>query len=584
MNTPEHREKVLNKALEYLSLGLSVIPVGRDKRPLVPSWTEYQRRRPTEAEVREWWFLYEPPGLAIITGQISGIVVLDVEKGGNTEDLDIPTTPKVQTGGGGFHLYFKHPGVAVQNATRIRELTDVRGDGGYVVAPPSLHTSGGAYEWITDLETPLAPMPDWMNTKNALVTKTASVTITPKVMSKWARILQGVSEGGRHDALVKVIGKLQAHLPKKDWDDVLLPLADSWNARNNPPLSDDEVWRTYDDMRARYDNGEPEPRKKRPLYTVSELLEHEPAEYPFLVEPLVPYQGITALSGHPGAGKSWVTLHLAQAVASGEPVFGKFKTAQGNVLVVDEESGLDEMHKRARKLGFTDDLPVFFHVLGGFKLDNSDDLGEMLDTVEKKDIKLVILDPFVAFHSKAENSAEEIQQVAETMQRILTAGAAVLYVHHHRKDSVAKFGYGQSLRGSSALLGRLDSHVVVKKISSDEVSDELEIIHEKSRRSKNATPFKVSLVEEDSKISFTNTADIEPAKLKIEQAQEAILTMLEAGGEMSRKDILTAIKKETGIGSKNASDALRALVELKAIVERREGKEKHYKVLTNEQE
>ena len=95
MNTPEHRNEVLEQALRYLNHGFSVIPVGRDKKPLLSSWAEYQKRKPTEAEVREWWFKYEPVGVAIITGQISGLVVLDVEKGGDITPLNLPFTPTV---------------------------------------------------------------------------------------------------------------------------------------------------------------------------------------------------------------------------------------------------------------------------------------------------------------------------------------------------------------------------------------------------------------------------------------------------------------------------------------------------------
>lgn len=578
-------EELHQQALVYLKRGFSVIPVGKDKKPMF-SWEKYQTQRPTEDELANWFFEKNPAGIAIVTGAISGIVVLDVEVDGDTSGLDIPATLTAKTGGSGRHHYFRHPGHEVKNRVRIQERKiDLRGDGGFVVAPPS-RSIKGEYEWLTELDTPLAEMPSWLKLREVIDKSHVeySSRLRPEV-SKWEKIIYGVSEGGRHDALVRLIGKLQAHLPKNNWDDLLMPVIELWNGQNDPPLSDDEIHTTYEDLRARYDNGEPAPRKQRPLYSTSELLEHEPAEYQFLVEPFVPYQAISAVSGHPGSGKSWVTLHLAKCVASGEPMFGRFKTTQGNVLILDEESGLDELHKRARKLGFTEDLPIFFHVLGGFKLDNADDLDELLATVEKHNIKLVILDPFVAFHSKTENSAEEIQQITEAMQRFLAIGAAVLYVHHHRKDSVAKFGYGQGLRGSSALLGRLDSHVVVKKLSSDEVSDELEIIHEKSRRSKNATAFKVSLVEENGKVSFTDTADVEPAKLKVEQAKEAIITMLEAGGEMTRKDIIAAVKQGQGVGSKNTSDALLALGEEKLIVEARRGREKFYRrIITGDEE
>jgi len=254
MNTPEHREKVLEQALKYLEHGFSVIPVGRDKKPIIQSWAEFQGRKPAEDEVRQWWFELEPSGVAIITGKVSNLVVLDTEKGADVSKLSIPETPTVATGGGGQHYYFKHPSRDIQNATRFMPLMDIRGDGGYVVAPPSLHPSGNAYEWIKGLETPLAEMPEWMDTKQQKQPTPSLETTQPK--NAWEDLMHGVEEGRRHDAAVRVVGKLLAHIPRKDREGVVLPLLEAWNATNTPPLPQDELWNIYDDIRERHEKGE----------------------------------------------------------------------------------------------------------------------------------------------------------------------------------------------------------------------------------------------------------------------------------------------------------------------------------------
>ena len=203
--------------------------------------------------------------------------------------------------------------------------------------------------------------------------------------------------------------------------------------------------------------------------------------------------------------------------------------------------------------------------------------------LKKNEICLVIFDLYVAMHSKPENSAEDTARVMEALQKFNEVGAGVLYIHHLRKDSIMKFGYAQALRGSSALLGRLDSLIVVRKITSDDVSDEIQVLHEKARRGKKVPMFQISLTEESGKMLFADLVEVEPAKRKIEQAMDATLTLFEPDTELTRKDILAAVKKKTGVGDKNTSDAIRQLVKDKLLVEIQRGKEKHYKLALKEQ-
>ena len=95
--------------------------------------------------------------------------------------------------------------------------------------------------------------------------------------------------------------------------------------------------------------------------------------------------------------------------------------------------------------------------------------------------------------------------------------------------------------------------------------------------------FQFSLTEENGKMTIANMADVEPAKLKIEIAKDAILDLFEADTELPRKDIIPSVKKETGIGEKNIAEGIRELVKEKLLVEFQIGKEKHYKLAIKEQ-
>ena len=235
--------ELLSQALSYLDFGFSVIPVGRDKKPLIP-WKEFQTRRPSVAEVREWLSKDNIESIAIVTGSISGVVVVDVEKGGVIDDL--PKTVMSQTGGGGWHFYYKYDTQRpVKNYGRIRDLTDIRGDGGYVIAPPSLHKSGKHYEWITPMtRDALGEFPCWVIDQHSISSSGSSLcseTIDAKV-----------NQGARNETATKMAGKIIRELDKKLWDTVGWSGFQSWNSETcNPPLDDGELRTIWDSIKGK---------------------------------------------------------------------------------------------------------------------------------------------------------------------------------------------------------------------------------------------------------------------------------------------------------------------------------------------
>lgn len=119
----------------------------------------------------QWWQRWPDANVGIRTGRESGLVVLDVDvrHGGEVslETLEatfdrLPSTLTAHSGGGGRHLYFQHPGQHIPNSVQLGGYAglDVRGDGGYIVAPPSLHQSGQRYVW-EDASRPPAVLPRW---------------------------------------------------------------------------------------------------------------------------------------------------------------------------------------------------------------------------------------------------------------------------------------------------------------------------------------------------------------------------------------------------------------------------------------
>lgn len=166
---------VLDAALDYAARGWRVVPIipGR-KHPGLDAWQEAATTDPDI--IRQWWQRWPTHGVGIATGAGSGIFVLDVDNGPGKDgdeslaDLQatygpLPETVEVITGSGGRHLYYRVPeGVDIRNdqAARLGVGLDIRGDGGQVVAPPTIHPSGRRYEWEASNPDDVADAPGWL--------------------------------------------------------------------------------------------------------------------------------------------------------------------------------------------------------------------------------------------------------------------------------------------------------------------------------------------------------------------------------------------------------------------------------------
>ena len=144
--------ELLETAIEYSRIGLSVIPVGRDKKPLV-AWKEFQNRIASEDEINQWWAQWPQANVGIVTGAVSDLIVLDCDNEAAFEEWRAKLqSAGIETAtcktGRGAHFYFQHPGDKVKNFAAKQPGLDLRGDGGYVIAPPSIHASGVLYQWI----------------------------------------------------------------------------------------------------------------------------------------------------------------------------------------------------------------------------------------------------------------------------------------------------------------------------------------------------------------------------------------------------------------------------------------------------
>jgi len=141
----------LEAALQYEAKGMSVIPVGMNKRPLI-KWEPHQTTRATPITIRQWWKDNPKANVGIVTGAISNLLVIDCDtpeaiqqvQGAIPENLAVPceTTPR-----NGMHFFFSHSEGFV-NRARVAEGIDIRTTGGYVAVAPSINSNGSKWEWV----------------------------------------------------------------------------------------------------------------------------------------------------------------------------------------------------------------------------------------------------------------------------------------------------------------------------------------------------------------------------------------------------------------------------------------------------
>jgi Bifunctional DNA primase/polymerase, N-terminal/AAA domain len=373
-----------------------------------------------EATITAMWTRDPDASIGIATGVISNLFVFDVDpdKGGfeSLEQLEeqygpMPVTPTSATGGGGYHYYFQIPATGLRCSTGdIGPGIDTRGDGGYVIAPPSLHKSGERYEWIDGLDTPLARVPEWIIEKltptkvgtNSGATSTPATRLTPTggttrlaafVLDARVAELRATPKGSRNDELNQAafrMGKLVGG-GQIDEDTVIAALtdaasglaADDGNASvartirsgitkgvTQPEYPEPGKGVRVDGSQHRQSDDEPrdeEPDDDEPDGTqvptdrpsnvlTFKTLDAWADDYQvprWLISEFLTCDALDVIGGAEKSLKSWLLLHCAIAVTTGFPLFGqeRFSVPEpGPVLLLTGEGGVDLVHDRTRHL------------------------------------------------------------------------------------------------------------------------------------------------------------------------------------------------------------------------------------------
>ena len=175
---------LLQAALDYAARGFMVFPIlPTSKAPACRRGFKDATTNP--ATIRRWWIAQPDYNIAIATGLISRVWIFDVDGATGALTLreleakngTLPVT-LISITSSGPHFWFRPTGEIQSSAGRVGDGCDVRGDGGYVLAPPSVHPDGPIYRWGNDV--PIATAPDWLvalTRKRPTITKGALATM-----------------------------------------------------------------------------------------------------------------------------------------------------------------------------------------------------------------------------------------------------------------------------------------------------------------------------------------------------------------------------------------------------------------------
>ena len=438
--------EILTAALSYIAKGWHVVPLywpvdgvcscSKGKACKSPGKHPLTEHGLTDASIDEkqimaWWKKWPLANVAIRTGQISGIVALDVDgheamkvvKGWRLGD-----TLTVKTGrDGGWHHYYLAGTNPMESKERKADHLEFKAEGKYLVAPPSIHVTGKKYQWVNGFD--LAPVPEkiaeYFQTKDE---KPADGTPGDSI----------IPEGDRHENLkdiaiktYKATGSMAATRGAVDRINKTLCAPG--------PKSEHEI---DDIMKWVEKKITPEIMDPNAGPLTINLSEVEPREVTWLWEGFIPLGAATLISGDPGCAKTWIALDTAARLSRGTRwIDGSNVGDPGNTVYLSvEDNRHDTIRPRFDMLGgnpknfniYDSEQPIHLNLS---KKDGGIDRLEN-DIIRIGNVRLVVVDPIADFSGGINaNAADEVRSLLTPLiDMAARLGFALLIIGHLNKN------------------------------------------------------------------------------------------------------------------------------------------------------
>jgi hypothetical protein len=540
---------LLDAALIYAGEGFSIIPLhflnhagactcgktdcpSPGKHPLTRHGLRDASNDPDQIE--KWWDQFPHANIGVCTGAASnGLVVIDFDPrhGGSEDGLNLPETLKSNTGNG-HHLWFVTEDQIRNSAGKLGQGIDVRGTGGYIVAPPSKHVSGRTYTFDNQLA--IAELPEGFFDKFEKPPISTGPFDDNIVLSGTSAIPDIFPQGQRNEMLFSIAGKMRRNGFSSDEIESALLTANL--KRCVPPLSDKEVrqiaWSIgryipVETIEAKVIESIPGPSVQQAPspQTVPDInpdADYDPFAWddtePLLgaitaeqlamtvfAEPEMVLQGLFKgdwglMVGIGSVGKTTLMHNICVCLASGRPFLPIVPAGQKprRILYLDFESNPWRLQKQIGTLrewltsSENDLLDKNLHFAiepqtagNPWRMTDRQSLLNVAKYIQEQKIDLLLIDTISqAAALNDENSNSEVQnKVVTPMRRLVRhCDVAVLLMHHEGK---AKKGSGENhtqyrARGASALMDGA-RYQITMVADDDERRDPVKVINSKNK-------------------------------------------------------------------------------------------------------
>jgi archaellum biogenesis ATPase FlaH len=443
--------------------------------------------------IRTWFEgQFKDCGLGIATGEFRNryLVVIDIDdrpefSGSDTlKDLEqlhgeLPNTVEVITGSGGRHIYFlTDQPIRNEASGKLGQGIDVRGIGGQVLAPPTIHPNGKTYEWVegkTIANNPPADMPLWM----VLILTEKHTDDIPITYESTTNILTEEGPASRYCAattwpeLLRQDGWTQAHTDHTGETHWVRPGKDiregtsattGWQGKDilkvfttSIPGLPAGAYTRFGYTAAMHHNGDRSAFAKKLLQEGNALI---PVEQPtktdnilinwqefwtqsfpeedWLIKPLIPRNQLVVIFAPGGTGKSLLALYIAAGLATGRNIFG-IEHQPISVLYMDYEMQQAQLYERLTAMGYNADTNLtrlhYASLPPIASLDTPEGAKEVCDLARACQAELVIIDTFSRAVEGAENDADTVRNFYRwTALKLKTEGRSLLRIDHAGKD------------------------------------------------------------------------------------------------------------------------------------------------------
>ena len=478
-HAPDIDRPPVDFALYLAAQGFRILPIPpRRKGPVLNDWPNKATTDPGQIAQ---WFDKQPDGnYGIAT---AGLIVVDIDPrhGGHLwleeNEHRLPDTLRFRTCSGGFHFLFRAPdGREIGNPIGIAPGIDIRGNGGQIVGPGSIHPDGGQYTIeVGPNDVELAETPAWLIELIEQPKPKPNRQDGPE-----ADLNSGpIPEGTRDATLTRICGHLFKALSEPKVREELRRIN---AARCQPPLPQTDVERIVKSISGREEKQrgakiEAHTNSATTAISAAPLGNLDPHHIPqrrWLLGRRLNRGYITLTIAPGGAGKSTLTVQESVALATGTELTGAEVHESGPVWVWNNEDPLDEMHRRVAAICLRwgiklHDLAERLFINSGFDrrlviAEERDgvavatpDVGELIAEIQRHGITCLVIDPLIRAHRLRENDNEALDFAVEQFGKIAnTTNCAIHLVHHSRKPPGAstegQAGNPDSSRGASALV------------------------------------------------------------------------------------------------------------------------------------